>query len=63
VRWFAELTTRKLRRSQHRSVTELEADLRTWTSEWSKDPRPLVWTKAAGEILDTLAACCQRIHC
>jgi transposase len=24
-RWFAELTTRKLRRSAHRSVTELEA--------------------------------------
>ena len=28
-RWFAELTNRKLRRSAHRSVTELEADIRT----------------------------------
>jgi hypothetical protein len=27
-RWFAELTSRKLRRSAHRSVTELEADIR-----------------------------------
>jgi len=25
-RWFAELTSRKLRRSAHRSVTELELD-------------------------------------
>jgi len=27
-RWFAELTDKKLRRSAHRSVTELEADIR-----------------------------------
>jgi transposase len=60
-RWFAELTTRKLRRSAHRSVTELEADVRTWTIEWNKNPRPFVWTKTADQILDTLAAYCQRI--
>ena len=46
-RWFAELTTRKLRRSAHRSITELEADIRKWVSEWNKNPRPFVWTKAA----------------
>jgi transposase len=28
-RWFSELTSRKLRRSAHRSVTELEADIRS----------------------------------
>jgi transposase len=61
-RWFAELTSRKLRRSAHRSVTELEADLRKWISEWNKDPRPFVWAKTADEILGTLAAYCQRIH-
>ena len=55
-RWFAELTNRKLRRSAHRSVTELEADIRAWTSEWNKNPRPFVWTKTADEILETLAA-------
>jgi hypothetical protein len=26
-RWFAELTNHKLRRSAHRSVTELETDV------------------------------------
>jgi transposase len=61
-RWFAELTTRKLRRSAHRSVTELEADIRKWTSEWNKNPKPFVWTKTADEILDTLAAYCRRIN-
>jgi len=61
-RWFAELTRRKLRRSAHRSVTELEADLRKWTNEWNKNPKPFIWTKSADEILDTLAAYCQRIN-
>jgi transposase len=61
-RWFAELTNRKLRRSAHRSVTELEADIRTWINEWNKDPKPFVWTKSADEILETLAAYCERIN-
>jgi transposase len=57
-RWFAELTNRKLRRSAHRNVTELEADIRTWINEWNKNPRPFIWTKTPDEILDTLAAYC-----
>ena len=61
-RWFAELTNRKLRRSAHRSVTELETDIRKWINEWNKDPKPFVWTKTADEILETLAAYCERIN-
>ena len=61
-RWFAELTSRKLRRSAHRSVTELEADIRKWINAWNTDPRPFTWTKTADEILETLAAYCQRIN-
>ena len=61
-RWFAELTTRKLRRSAHRSVAELEADLRAWIDAWNQDPRPFVWTKTADEILDSLAGYLQRIN-
>jgi len=49
-RWFAERTYRKLRRSAHRSVTELETGIRKWTSEWNKNPKPFVWTKTADEI-------------
>jgi transposase len=33
-RWFAELTNRKLRRSSHRSVAELEADLNAWIAAY-----------------------------
>ncbi len=39
-RWFAELTTRKLKRSTHRSVVELERDIVTWTQEWNKNRDP-----------------------
>jgi transposase len=61
-RWFAELTNRKLRRSAHRSVAELEADLRAWIDAWNDDPRPFVWTKTADEILDDLASYLHRIN-
>ena len=61
-RWFAELTNRKLRRSAHRSVTELETGIRKWINEWNKNPRPFAWTKSADEILETLAAYCERIN-
>jgi len=58
ARWFAELTNRKLRRSAHRSVTELETGIRKWITEWNKELKPFVWTKTADEILETLAAYC-----
>jgi transposase len=60
-RWFAELTNRKLRRSAHRSVIDLERDIRIWINEWNNDPKPFIWTKTADEILDTLTAYCLRI--
>jgi transposase len=61
-RWFAELTNRKLRRSTHRSVTALEADMADWIEAWNNDPKPFIWTKTADEILGTVAAYCQRIN-
>ena len=61
-RWFAELTNRKLRRSAHRSVAELEADLTAWIAAWNDGPKPFVWTKTAEEILDTLANYLQRTN-
>ena len=61
-RWFAELTNRKLRRSTHRSVTELEADLSAWIAAWNDNPKPFVWTKTADQILDTLASYLQRTN-
>ena len=60
-RWFAELTTKWLRRGTHRSVRELDAAIRTWITNWNDDPKPFIWHKTADEILDTLATYCSRI--
>src|SRR5271155_2696132 len=61
-RWFAELTTKKLRRGSHRSVRELNTDIRAWIEAWNDNPRPFVWTKTADEILDSIARYCKRIN-
>jgi len=60
-RWFAELTSKWLRRGTHRSVKELVASIRTWITNWNDEPRPFVWHKSADEILDNLASYCARI--
>ena len=61
-RWFAELTTKKLRRGAHRSVRQLNADIRAWIETWNENPRPFVWTKTADQILDSIARYCTRIN-
>jgi transposase len=60
-RWFAELTDKWLRRGTHRSTKDLESAISSWIANWNEDPRPFVWHKTADEILDTLAAYCERI--
>ncbi len=52
-RWFAELTTKSIKRSAHRSVRDLVAQIRTWITNWNEDPKPYVWHKSADEILAT----------
>ena len=61
-RWFAELTTKSIKRGSHRSVRDLVASIRTWIANWNDDPKPFVWHKTADEILENLAAYCQRIN-
>ena len=60
-RWFAEITTKMLRRGVHRSVADLETDIRSWLDHWNENPRPYVWVKTADEILTNLAKYCERI--
>ena len=60
-RWFAELTNKKLRRSAHTSVRQLNHDIRCWINTWNDDPRPYVWTKTADQILESISTYCRRI--
>ena len=61
-RWFAELTNKKLRRGAHRSVRELNTDIRDWIKTWNQNPQPFVWTKTAEQILDSIARYCTRTN-
>lgn len=40
-RLFAELTTKKLQRSTHTSVRQLNSDIRTWITTWNGQPATL----------------------
>jgi transposase len=61
-RWFSELTNKKLRRGTHRSVAQLNSDIRAWIELWNDSPRPYVWTKTADQILESVARYCTRIN-
>jgi hypothetical protein len=61
-RWFSELTTNKLRRGTHRSVHQLNNDIRDWIDTWNQNPQPFAWTKTAEQTLDSIATYCDRIN-
>ena len=52
---------RPLRRGDHRSVQALERDIRNWAAAWNDDPKPVIWTKTAEQILERLGRLIQRI--
>lgn len=59
-RWFAELTTKQLRRGSHRSVRELERAITEFLDAHNDEPTPFVWTKSADDILASIARFAQR---
>ena len=61
-RWFSELTTKLLRRGAHRSVRQLNTEIRRWIDICNENPQPFVWTKTADQILDSIKRYCERIN-
>ena len=59
-RWFAELTTKQLRRGVHRSVRALEAAIEEFIAAHNASGAPFVWTKTADEILTSIARFARR---
>jgi len=57
-RWFAEFTTKQIRRAAHRSVRELEAAAHAYIQAKNEAPKPFIWTKTADQILENLARYC-----
>jgi transposase len=60
-RWFAALTEKQLRRGVHRSTRELETAIRRYVAITNGHAKPFVWTKAADDILESVARFCHRI--
>ena len=59
-RWFAELTRKQIQRGVHRSVAQLEADIRSFIARHNDNPKPFNWTRSANEILAALTRFCQK---
>jgi transposase len=59
-RWFAELTRKKLKRGVHRSVAQLEADIRAFIERHNDNPKPFKSIKSADEILAAVKRFCQK---
>src|SRR5712692_3791155 len=56
-RWFRELTTKRLRRSNFTGVNELIAAITDYLAQNNKQPKPFVWTAGIQQILDKVNRC------
>ncbi len=50
-RFFAEITTRRIRRGSYSSVNDLEAAIYDYLAHHNEAPKPFTWTKTAEDIL------------
>jgi len=61
-RFFAEITTKRIRRGAFRSVPQLERAILDYLAEHNLDPKPFVWTADADLILGKVQRLCERIN-
>ena len=53
-RWFAEITSKRIRRGSWTSVKELKAAIMDYIRHWNASGRAFVWTKSAGQVLASI---------
>lgn len=61
-RFFAEITRDRIRRGVFKSIPELKAAIMDYLDNHNADPKPFVWTKSAGEILEKVARAKQALE-
>jgi len=61
-RFFAEITRKRIRRGVFKSVDELESAIMEYLENHNADPKPFIWTKSAGEILEKVARAKQAVE-
>lgn len=60
-RFFAQITTRRIRRGSFKSVGELEAAIDSYLRTHNERPKPFVWTKPADLILRKVREIAERL--
>jgi transposase len=61
-RWFAELTTKRVRRSSFHSVQDLEKAIAEFLAVWNEPPQPFVWRATVESIQEKLSRCRQTLE-
>ena len=61
-RWFAELTTKSVRRGSFTSVEDLKNAIREFLAAWNNHPNPFVWTATVESIQQKLSRCRQTLE-
>ena len=54
-RWFAEITTKRIRRGSWSSVKELQRAIMEYVHHWNESGRRFVWTESSREIMERVA--------
>jgi transposase len=60
--FFAQLTTKRLKRGAFRSILELHRAIDDYLAHHNTDPKPFVWTKPIGTILDKVSRANQTLE-
>jgi transposase len=53
-RWFAEITSKRIRRGSWESVKQLTKAIKDFIRDWNKTGKPFRWTKSSDTILDSI---------
>jgi transposase len=61
-RLFAEITRKRIRRGAFKSVAELKSAIMEYLERHNADPKPFIWTKSAGQILEKVARAKQALE-
>ena len=61
-RFFAEITRNRIRRGAFKSVAELKGAIMEYLENHNADPKPFIWTKSAGQILEKVARAKQALE-
>lgn len=56
-RFFAQITTKRIRRGSFDSVRELESEIKDYLRVHNRNPKPFKWTASAEAIIEKVARC------